>query len=169
MEKLVTTDVHTAHAFEELDIQVTVNGDVISARIPVDELLIDLLRTRLGLTGTKLSCASEVCGACSVLVDGQPVSACTYLAFETHGHVVTTVEGLAHGEELSPLQEAFVRNVGGQCGYCTPGQLIAATALLKAQPSPTYAEIARWMNGNTCRCGCYSAIAQSIREVAAKS
>jgi carbon-monoxide dehydrogenase small subunit len=99
-------------------------------------------------------------------VDGQPVSSCNYLAFEANGKAVTTVEGLAQGDRLHPLQEAFIRNVGAQCGYCTPGQLMAASALLAVNPSPTYDQIAAWMTGNICRCGCYVAIAQSIQEAA---
>jgi len=155
-------------AVGELDVTIAVNGATTHARVPVDELLIDHVRVRLGLTGTKLSCASEVCGACTVLVDGMPVSSCTYLTFEADGRKVTTVEGLAYGDELSPLQGAFVRNVGAQCGYCTPGQLVAATALLAEVPSPTAEQVARWMSGNICRCGCYPAIARSIREAASE-
>jgi carbon-monoxide dehydrogenase small subunit len=147
-------------------VAVTVNGQAWRGAVPVEEVLLEFLRERLHLTGTKRSCESEVCGACTVLVDGQPVSSCNFLAFETNGRTVTTVEGLAVGDQLSPLQEAFVRNVGTQCGYCTPGQLMAATALLSVNPAPTYDEIAAWMTGNICRCGCYVAIAQSIQEAA---
>jgi aerobic-type carbon monoxide dehydrogenase small subunit (CoxS/CutS family) len=146
----------------------TVNGQAWSGEVPVEEVLLDFLRHRLGLTGTKRSCESEVCGACTVLVDGQPVSSCTYLAFEAGGKQVLTVEGLAHGDQLDPLQEAFIRNVGAQCGYCTPGQLMAAKALLLENPSPSYDELVEWMSGNICRCGCYPAIARSILEAAAQ-
>lgn len=163
----MTANARRLEAVREVGITVTVNGRVTQARVPVDELLIDLLRTRLDLTGTKLSCASEVCGACTVLVDGHPVSSCTYLAFEADGRTVTTVEGLAEGDRIGSLQEAFVRNVAAQCGFCTSGQLMAATALLDHTPSPTYDEISRWMSGNICRCGCYPAISRSIREAAA--
>jgi aerobic-type carbon monoxide dehydrogenase small subunit (CoxS/CutS family) len=151
-------------AIDHESVTITVNGVATSATIPVDELLIDLLRRRLSLTGTKVSCASEVCGACTVLVDGHPVSSCTYLAVEADGRSVTTVEGLADGDVLTPLQEAFARNVGAQCGYCTSGQLMAATALLAENPSPTYADVSHWMSGNICRCGCYPQIAASIIE-----
>ena len=151
---------------QSVDISLTINGKTWSGEVPVEEVLLDFLRYRAGLTGTKRSCESQVCGACTVLVDGQPISSCSYLAFETNGRSVTTIEGLAVGEQLDPLQAAFIRNVGAQCGYCTPGQLMAAKALLMQNPSPTYEQIAEWMKGNICRCGCYTAIAQSILESA---
>jgi len=147
-------------------IALRINDKPWSGEVPVEEVLLDFLRYRVGLTGTKRSCESEVCGACTVLVDGKPTSSCSYLAFEAAGKSVTTVEGLAQGEALDPLQEAFIRNVGAQCGYCTPGQLMTARALLLVNPSPTYEEIQDWMKGNICRCGCYPAIATSILEAA---
>ncbi len=149
---------------EAIHVRTTVNGDPWEGEVPVYEVLSQFLRERLRLTGTKVSCASEVCGACTVLVGGQPVSSCTFLALEVDGRTVETVEGLATGETLTPLQDAFVRNVGAQCGFCTPGQLMTATSLLRAKTSPAHAEIAEYMRGNICRCGCYPAIAQSIRE-----
>jgi aerobic-type carbon monoxide dehydrogenase small subunit (CoxS/CutS family) len=151
---------------QTVKVSFTINGKPWSGEVPVEEVLLDLVRYRVGLLGTKRSCESEVCGACTVLVDGQPTSSCSYLAFEVNGKSVTTVEGLAAGEHLDALQEAFIRNVGAQCGYCTPGQLMAARALLLENPSPTYEEIQEWMKGNICRCGCYPAIAQSILEAA---
>lgn len=150
-------------------ISVTVNGTPWTGEVPVEEMLLDFLRYRLGLIGTKRSCESEVCGACTVLVNDEPVSSCTYLVFEANGKRVLSVEGLAAGDRLDPLQEAFVRNVGMQCGYCTPGQLMAARALLMVNPRPTYEEVAEWMSSNTCRCGCYPAIAQSILEAAGQA
>lgn len=146
-------------------IAATVNGEPWSGVVAVDELLLDLLRLRLGLTGAKRGCNTQVCGACTVLVDGGPVSACTYLAFEVDGREVRTVEGLA-GEEVTPLQDAFVRNVAQQCGYCTSGQLMACTALLERRDDPDETEIREWMRGNVCRCGCYPAILSSVQEVA---
>src|SRR5438128_5760475 len=104
-------------------LSLTVNGRRWSGEVPVEETLLEFLRGRLGLTGTKRSCESEVCGACTVLVDGHPTSSCTYLAFEANGRSVTTIEGLAQGDRLDPLQDAFIRNVAAQCGYCTPGQI----------------------------------------------
>ncbi|MGH7854320.1 MAG: (2Fe-2S)-binding protein [Candidatus Binatia bacterium] len=148
------------------NLSVIVNGRSWSGEVPVEETLLELLRNRLRLTGTKRSCESEVCGACTVLVDKKPVSSCSYLAFETHDKSVLTIEGLARGEKLDPLQEAFIRNIGAQCGYCTPGQIMAAKALLMDNPNPTREQIAEWLSGNVCRCGAYGAIAQSILEAA---
>jgi aerobic-type carbon monoxide dehydrogenase small subunit (CoxS/CutS family) len=145
---------------------VTVNAKPWSGAVPVEETLLEFLRLRLRLTGTKRSCESEVCGACTVLVDSRPVSSCSYLVFETDGKSVLTIEGLAKGDELDALQAAFVRNVGAQCGYCTPGQIMAAKALLMQNPNPTRDQIAEWLTGNICRCGAYGAIAKSILEAA---
>jgi aerobic-type carbon monoxide dehydrogenase small subunit (CoxS/CutS family) len=150
----------------KFNLTLTVNGKHWSGDVPIEETLLELLRNRLRLTGTKRSCESEVCGACTVLVENRPVSSCTYLAFEAHEKSVLTIEGVARGEQLDPLQEAFIRNIGAQCGYCTPGQIIAAKALLMANPHPTREQIAEWLSGNICRCGAYGAIAQSILEAA---
>jgi aerobic carbon-monoxide dehydrogenase small subunit len=149
---------------QPIRISVSVNGERWQGEVAPHERLLDLLRQRLRLTGTKWSCESQMCGACTVLVDGGPVSSCSYLAFEADGKHVETVEGLATDGQLSPLQESFVRNVAVQCGYCTPGQLMAATALLRHNPAPTHEEMAHWMDGNLCRCGCYPAIATAIEE-----
>jgi len=144
----------------------TVNGKRWAGEVPVEETLLELLRVRLRLTGTKRSCESEVCGACTVLVNNRPVSSCNYLAFEAQEKSVLTIEGLANGQQLDPLQEAFIRNIGAQCGYCTPGQIMAARGLLSENPAPTREEIAEWLSGNICRCGAYGAIAKSILEAA---
>jgi aerobic-type carbon monoxide dehydrogenase small subunit (CoxS/CutS family) len=143
-----------------------INGNPWSGEVPVEETLLEFLRVRLRLTGTKRSCESEVCGACTVLVNRRPVSSCSYLAFEAHEKSVLTIEGLAQGDELDPLQEAFIRNIGSQCGYCTPGQIMAAKALLLENPTPTREEIAEWLSGNICRCGAYPGIAAAILEAA---
>ena len=125
--------------------------------------LIDLLRDELGLTGTKEGCSVGVCGACSVLVDGQLLSACLLPAAFVDGTCVTTIEGLApDAEHLSPLQDAFIRHGGFQCGICTPGQIVAATALLHAHPRPTTDQVKTWMMGNLCRCTGYYKIVESI-------
>ena len=147
-------------------LSVTVNGKSWSGEVPIEETLLEFLRNRLRLTGTKRSCESEVCGACTVLVDGRTVSSCNYLAFETHEKLVISIEGVADNNKLDPLQEAFIRNIGAQCGYCTPGQIMAAKALLMENPAPTREQIAEWLSGNICRCGAYGAIAQSILEAA---
>ncbi len=144
----------------------TVNGKAWSGAVAIEETLLELLRNRLRLTGTKRSCESEVCGACTVLVDNRPVSSCNYLAFEAHEKSILTIEGVAQNDTLDSLQEAFIRNIGAQCGYCTPGQIMAAKALLIENPHPTREQIAEWLSGNICRCGAYGAIAQSILEAA---
>ena len=150
---------------QTVKIELLVNGKSWKGEVPVEEVVLDFVRYRLGLTGTKRSCESEVCGACTVLVDDKPISSCTTLALEVHGKSLLTIEGLANGERLDPLQEAFVRNLGLQCGYCTPGQIMAAKALLLENPSPTREQIAEWLSGNICRCGAYPAIAAAIMEV----
>ena len=150
------------------NLSLSVNGKPWSGEVAIEVTLLELLRERLSLTGTKRSCESEVCGACTVLVDNRAVSSCNYLAFEANGKSVLTIEGVAQGEQLDPLQEAFIRNIGAQCGYCTPGQIMAAKALLLENPNPTREQIAEWLTGNICRCGAYGAIAQSILEAAAE-
>ena len=149
------------------NLTLTVNGQAWSGEVAIEATLLEFLRQRLHLTGTKRSCESEVCGSCTVLVDNRAVSACNYLAFEANEKSVRTIEGVAHGDKLDPLQEAFIRNIGAQCGYCTPGQIMAAKALLMENPNPSREQIAEWLSGNICRCGAYGAIAQSILEAAA--
>ena len=156
----------TSDLKKTFNVSLIVNGEPWSGAVAIEETLLELLRNRLHLTGTKRSCESEVCGACTVLVDNRPMSSCNYLAFEAHQKSVITIEGVALGDELDPLQEAFIRNIGAQCGYCTPGQIMAAKALLIENPLPTREQIAEWLSGNICRCGAYGAIAQSILEAA---
>jgi carbon-monoxide dehydrogenase small subunit len=144
------------------------NGEPRELTVPANWRLIDLLREELALTGTKEGCSVGVCGACSVLVDGLLLSACLMPAVFVDGTAVTTIEGLAPDDtHLSPVQDAFIRYGGFQCGICTPGQIVAATALLEAQPHPTEAEIRRWMMGNLCRCTGYYKIVESIQAAAA--
>lgn len=150
-------------------LSVTVNGQMWHGEVPVEEVLLDFLRLRLGLTGSKRSCNAEVCGACTVLVEGRPVSACNYLVFETNGQEVTTIEGLERGGELDPIQTAFIEQVAAQCGYCTPGQIMATKALLTENPTPTYHEMTEWMKGNICRCGTYPAIARAVMQLARRN
>ena len=147
-----------------------VNGQPQEVTVQAHHLLIDLLRERLGLSGTKEACSIGVCGACSVLVDGRVVSACLMPAVMVDGARIQTVEGLAAPDgTLSPLQDAFIRYGGFQCGICTPGQLIAATALLAEQPHPTTDQIKEWMMGNLCRCTGYYKIIDSILAAAEMS
>jgi aerobic carbon-monoxide dehydrogenase small subunit len=146
----------------EVPIVMTVNGDRQELVVPPWETLIECLRERLGLLGVKKSCDVQVCGACTVLLDDRPVSACTVLAFEARGTHVRTVEGLARGDELHPVQEAFVEHGALQCGFCTPGMLMATIALLEENPSPTAEHVKHYMRGNICRCTGYKRILEAI-------
>jgi len=140
----------------------TVNGRAIDLDVMPHALLLDVLRDRLGLKGAKRSCDLQVCGACTVLVDGAPVSACTYLALEVDGRDVRTVEGLADGDTLHPLQEAFVAHGAVQCGFCTSGMLLSGIALLAEEPTPTREQIVHYLRGNLCRCTGYQKIIDAI-------
>jgi aerobic-type carbon monoxide dehydrogenase small subunit (CoxS/CutS family) len=145
-----------------------VNGRNVDLIIQPQETLAEVLRERLRLTGTKVSCDVQVCGACTVLVDGLPVSACTYLAYETRGREVLTIEGLASArDELHPIQQAFVEENGFQCGFCTPGMIMAAKSLLDQQPEASEADIVAYMEGNICRCTGYRPIVAAIRRAQA--
>ncbi len=154
---------------QAVSIRLRVNGKDHMVRVPPYRLLLDCLRNDLGLTGSKEGCGVGVCGACAVLVDGRMVSSCLYLAVMADGAEVTTVEGLAADGRLHPVQQAFVDHGGFQCGICTPGQVVAAKALLDANPSPTEADIKDWMMGNLCRCTGYYQIIESIKHAAATS
>ena len=145
-----------------VEIQPIVNGVAHTSTVAARLTVAEYLRDDLGLTGTKTSCEMEVCGVCSVLVDGRPVSACTALAADLDAVSVITVEGLAVGAELSALQEAFIETFAAQCGFCTPGFLVMATALLEANPDPTAAEVAEYLDGNICRCTGYRPIVEAV-------
>ncbi len=147
--------------------RLTVNGRVVEVDVPTGRTLVELLREDLELTGTKEACGVGVCGACTVLLDGRMVASCITLAAQAQGRAVLTIEGLGEPDELSPLQRSFVDNGGLQCGICTPGQVMAAQALLAANPSPSRDEIADWMMGNLCRCTGYYQIVESIAAAAA--
>jgi carbon-monoxide dehydrogenase small subunit len=144
----------------------TINGREVEMEIESRELLIDLLRNRLELTGTKRSCDSQVCGACTVLLDGQPVSSCCTLAYEADGKVIQTIEGLAQNGELDPIQGAFVEKAAIQCGFCTPGFVLTTKAMLAENPRPTRAEIESYLGGNLCRCTGYWNILDAAEEAA---
>jgi carbon-monoxide dehydrogenase small subunit len=146
----------------------TVNGSQIQLEVEPTRRLIDVLRDDLGLTGTKEGCSIGVCGACTVLVDGQVLSACLTLAIATNGRSVLTIEGLGREGELHPVQKAFISRGGFQCGFCTPGQIMAATALLNQNPAPTDDELKEAMLGNLCRCTGYYKIVDAIRTAAAE-
>jgi len=149
-------------------IECTVNGEAQSAEVPARRLLSDLLRDDLHLTGTKRGCETGICGACSVLVDGEVVKSCLMLAVQVQGREITTVEGLASGDALHPLQESFMQCGGLQCGYCTPGFLMTSCAMLKNNPRPSADEVRHGLNGNLCRCTGYTQIVESILTAAEK-
>ena len=147
-------------------ITLTVNGSSESLEVPDHLTLLQMLRDRLALTGTKNGCEAGECGACTVLVDGEPINACLMLAVEADGREVVTVEGLAAERGLTPLQQAFIDRNAIQCGFCTPGMLMSATALLARSPRPTEEEIREALLGNLCRCTGYVRIIQAIEDVA---
>ena len=144
----------------------TVNGDEYEFLCDPGQTLVDALRNELKLTGTKEGCSVGVCGACTVLVDGQMVASCITLAVMADGNDIITVEGLAQDGKLHPVQQAFIDHGGFQCGICTPGQVIAAKALLDVNPDPTEEEIKDWMMGNLCRCTGYYGILESVKNAA---
>ena len=146
-------------------IVLTVNGVEHDIDIEPNRLLLQALREDIGLTGTKEGCSIGVCGACSVTIDGRLVSSCLTLAIGCQGKEITTIEGLAKGGKLHPIQQAFLEYGGFQCGICTPGQIIAAKALLDTQPNPSEEEVKEWMSGNLCRCTGYYKILESVMAV----
>jgi carbon-monoxide dehydrogenase small subunit len=145
-----------------LTLAMTVNGDAVRLEVEAHELLLDVLRDRLRLTGSKRSCDVQVCGACTVLLDGLPASACSTLAYEARGRRVLTIEGLADGDRLHPVQAAFLAESAFQCGYCTPGMILAVTALLDDAPDASPAEIKEHLRGNICRCTGYVSILHAV-------
>jgi aerobic-type carbon monoxide dehydrogenase small subunit (CoxS/CutS family) len=144
----------------------TVNGMQYPVELDGDTTLVRALRDHIGLTGTKEGCDDCECGACMVMVDGRPVNSCTYLALQAAGSEITTVEGLADGDELSALQSAFLDEGGVQCGFCTPGMLVSARALLQRNPDPSEEEIRLALSGNLCRCTGYQKIASAVMKAA---
>jgi xanthine dehydrogenase YagT iron-sulfur-binding subunit len=152
---------------EMVQVNLQVNGKRHRFKIEPRWSLLDVLREKLGLTGSKQGCGRGECGACTVLIDGLPRYACMTLALEVEGREITTVEGLMKGDELGPVQKAFLEKDALQCGYCTPGQIMAAEGLLRANPNPSLDEIRRGMSGNLCRCGSYAHIFQAV-ELAAR-
>ena len=147
-------------------IRIKVNGRTNEVSVPVGRLLVDLLREDLKLTGTKMACGEGECGACTVLLNGKPVPSCLMLAVEADGCEITTIEGLSEGERLDPLQEGFISEGAAQCGFCTPGMILTARALLNEKPNPTEEEIRRALSGNLCRCTGYGAIVRAVQTAA---
>jgi carbon-monoxide dehydrogenase small subunit len=160
---VITQTKPTTHA-----ITVTVNGEERSLEVEPRLLLVHFLREKIGLTGTHVGCDTTSCGACTVLVDGVPVKSCTHFAVQVDGKTVQTVEGLAQGAQLHPIQEGFREEHGLQCGFCTPGMMLVSAALLEENPDPTEEEI-RWaLSGNICRCTGYQNIVKAVQWAAAK-
>jgi aerobic-type carbon monoxide dehydrogenase small subunit (CoxS/CutS family) len=157
---------HVTLAPPSLLLETTVNSRAVTLEIEPRAILLDVLRDRLGLTGAKRSCDAQVCGACTVLLDGLPVSACCTLAFEAAGRAVETIEGLSGPDGLHPIQQAFVDNAAIQCGFCTPGFVLTAKALLAENPHPSRAEIEEYLGGNLCRCTGYWNILAAVEDAA---
>ncbi len=146
----------------------TINGDAVEFLCEPQETLLDVLRDRLGLTGSKEGCASGDCGACSVMLDGRLVCSCLVLGVEAEGRDIETIEGMADGEQLHPLQTKFLDHAALQCGICTPGFLVAAKALLERNPDPSETEVRYWLAGNLCRCTGYDKIVRAVLDAAAE-
>lgn len=147
---------------DKQDIQLTINGDAFKLSVAPNRTLVDVLRDDLGLTGAKAGCGEGACGACTVLLDGRPVLSCLTLAVEVQGKSVVTVEGLAEGEELHPVQQAFVEHGAIQCGFCSPGMILVAKALLDENPNPSEEEVREAISGNFCRCTGYAKIVEAV-------
>ncbi|GAB3305303.1 (2Fe-2S)-binding protein [Hymenobacter humi] len=158
-------DEKVAAAFEKVPLKLEINGKKYKLKVEPRTTLLDLLREQLNLTGTKKGCDYGQCGACTVHVDGQRVNSCLSFAVMHDGKKVTTIEGLADGDKLHPMQEAFVKHDGFQCGYCTPGQIMSAVACVREGHADSEAEIREYMSGNICRCGAYTNIVAAIQEV----
>jgi aerobic carbon-monoxide dehydrogenase small subunit len=150
----------------KLHIETTVNGEAAEFLCDPPESLLDALRDRLGLTGTKEGCATGDCGACSVLLDGRLVACCLVLAAEAQGRSVTTIEGVAASDALHPVQQKFLEHAALQCGICTPGFIVAATALLDKYPAPSEHQVRYWLAGNLCRCTGYDKIVRAVLDAA---
>ena len=154
---------------ERLSLTLRVNGREDNLEVPHQKTLLEVVREDLGLTGAKEGCEDGTCGTCTVLLDGHAVRSCLLLAAEAQGHEITTIEGLSDGQQLHRIQEAFV-NVGGiQCGFCTPGMILAAKALLETNPSPTEGEVREAISGNLCRCSGYAKIVESVLAAASEA
>jgi carbon-monoxide dehydrogenase small subunit len=147
-------------------VKLTVNNELFEVAINLNRTLLEVLREELSLTGTKESCGQGACGSCTVLLDGLPVRSCLLLAVEAEGREITTIEGLSQGEKLHPVQEAFIEHHAIQCGFCSPGMILTATALLEDNPKPTEDEIRHALSGNICRCTGYAKIIGAVKSLA---
>ncbi|SHK78591.1 carbon-monoxide dehydrogenase small subunit [Roseovarius marisflavi] len=151
----------------QIHVTTSINGDTTEFLCEAEDTLLDVLRDRLGMTGSKEGCGTGDCGACSVTVDGRLVCSCLMLGAEAEGREVTTIEGMATGDQLHPLQQKFIEMAALQCGICTPGILVAAKSLLEKNPDPTEEEVRYWLAGNLCRCTGYDKIIRAVMETAA--
>jgi aerobic carbon-monoxide dehydrogenase small subunit len=149
----------------KIEIRTVVNGRELQPAVKPNQTLLEFLRDELHLKGSREGCGVGVCGSCTVLVQGQPVSSCLMLATNIEGKEVTTIEGLALGDELNPVQQAFLENQAFQCGYCTPGMIMATKGLLSSNPRPTEHEIRDYLSGNICRCGTYAEVLAAVKSV----
>ena len=147
-------------------VSTTINGDAVEYLCDAEETLLDVLRDRLALTGSKEGCGTGDCGACSVTLDGRLVCSCLVLGAEAEGRTVNTIEGIAQGDKLHPLQRIFIEHAALQCGICTPGILVASKALLERNPNPTETEVRYWLAGNLCRCTGYDKIVTAVKDAA---
>jgi aerobic-type carbon monoxide dehydrogenase small subunit (CoxS/CutS family) len=152
----------------KIEIHTVVNGRALQPAVKPNQTLLEFLRDELHLKGSREGCGVGVCGSCTVLVQGQPVSSCLMLATNIEGKEVTTIEGLARGDELDPVQQAFLENQAFQCGYCTPGMIMATKGLLSSNPRPTEDEIRDYLSGNICRCGTYAEVLAAVKSVSEK-
>ena len=152
----------------QIHVSTTINGDAVEFLCEAQETLLDVLRDRLGLTGAKEGCGTGDCGACSVTVDGRLVCSCLMLGAEAEGREIATIEGMADGEILHPLQQKFLEHAALQCGICTPGILVAAKALLEKNPDPTETETRYWLAGNLCRCTGYDKVIRAVLDAGAQ-
>ena len=153
---------------DRVRVTLRVNGESVQVYVEPRRTLLSVLREELGLTGAKRGCGRGECGACTVILDGETVYSCLTLAIDCEGREIRTIEGLAQGERLHPVQEAFIEKDGYQCGFCTPGQVLSAVALLEHHPHPTPEDVRREMAGNVCRCGAYPNILQAVLAAAEK-
>lgn len=164
----ITTKRGRVPVYDKKTIALIVNGRKVSLEVGANETLLDVLRDRLDLTGAKKICDRGECGGCTVHLDGEPIYACMYLAIRADGRTVKTVEGLADGDKLHPVQEAFIEKDGYQCGFCTPGFLMTTSAFLEKNPAPTLDEIKRALSGNLCRCANYAKLYGAVETAAKK-
>ena len=166
--KAAKNDEMIAGYFEKVPVSMEINGKKMQLSVEPRVTLLDLLREQLGLTGTKKGCDHGQCGACTVHVNGRRINSCLTLAVMQEGNKITTIEGIASGSQLHPVQEAFIKHDGFQCGYCTPGQIMSAVACVKEGHADSAAEIRDYMSGNLCRCGAYPKIVAAIEDAAKK-